>query len=358
MKIIYFTPYFPPQTEAAATRSFWFVKILKNAGHDVKILSSETLKIRLASNKSSAINRLIWENLQGIELLFKIFVSSRNLVILSSPPFFTVLWGALACILRRKEYILDIRDLYPEVLFETGLINEQKIAGKLLKLLVRNMYVRAKKIITVTEGLCDIIESYGVNRPELIMNGYDPEIFYPGNSSDKFEKFTLVFHGNLGKIQNIDTLLKVAQELEENAAVQILVAGEGPKAAEILSSKRKNIHFLGSLSHLEISRLLRKCHVGLSFRTNDRIGKESFPVKVFEYFGSGLPTILSPMGEAGETIERLGLGKQFHNEQISEMVKTILEYQYKKIDFRARDIQIYSRANQASLILNLIDQQP
>ena len=358
MKILYFTPYFSPQTEAAATRAYWFVKTLKEAGHNVRLLSGEKLRFQLASNKASALKRLIWENFLGIELFLTVFRSSRKLVILSSPPFFTVIWGAFACVLSKKDYILDVRDLYPEVLFETGLIKEQSLAGRILKFLIKKLYLRASKVITVTEGLCHMISDYGVAKPELIMNGFDPELFYPGKLSEKYEKFTLVFHGNLGRVQNIETLLKLATELEKYLEIQILIAGEGLKADQITKAKRKNIEYLGALPLKKISELLRKSHVGLSFRTDDKIGKEAFPVKVFEYFGSGIPTIMTPMGEAGDIIEKLGIGKQFHNDQIDEIVKAILDFKGKRVEVNPEDIKVYSRANQSNLILNAIDQRP
>lgn len=352
MKILYFTPFYPPQGEAAASRAYWFVKVLKEAGHSVDLLNASEFTLRPASNKDRAIVRLLKENLTGIELSFRIITSRNGMIVLSSPPFFSVLWGAIGSILSGQKYILDVRDLYPEIFFELKMIRENSLFGSIAKTLTKFIYARSHSIMTVTQGLCHEIEKYGVKSPHLVMNGYDPEIFYPGKMEEKFEKFTLVFHGTLGKVQNIETLLKVAQELESED-LEIIVAGEGPKAQDIVKANRKNIRYLGNLPYTEIPAMLRKCHVGLSFRTDDKIGKEAFPVKVFEYVGVGLPVVMAPKGEAGQIIEAQSLGKEFHNSAVKEMAETIRNYRKNTSSFKKNDA--FSRLEQAKKILTIIN---
>ena len=353
MKLFYFTPFYPPQNEAAATRSYWFIKTLETHGHQVEITTSSNLSLKLASNKDSAIIRLLKEHLVGMELFLKIFNSPAELIILSSPPFFTVCWGAFAAIIRGKRYILDVRDLYPEVFFEMGLINESSFLGRIAKYITRFIYLRSHNIMTVTDGLVSEIKKYSIHSDKITLarNGYDPERFYPG-TGEKFEKTSLVFHGTIGKAQNVETLLKLASALENDSQVEILVAGDGPKLKNILEANRKNIRYLGNLKYEEVPDLLRKCHVGLSFRTDDKIGKEAFPVKVFEYIGCGLPVILAPKGEAGDMVESDGLGFQFENNDIFGMVKVIQNIKNYKHELSSTEH--YTRSSQSLKILSLL----
>ncbi len=352
MKILYFTPYFLPLPEAAAVRSYWFVQTLKEAQHDIELITNEQLRCKLATNKDHALMRLVKENTAGIELFIRIFRSNKDLYVLSSPPFFTVVWGALACILRGSKYILDVRDLYPEVFFETKLIRENSLLGKLAKSVTAFIYRRSHHIISVTHGLINEIKKYGPEHVHLMMNGYDSSIFFRGNKTEKFPDFTLVFHGNLGKVQNIETLLKLSDALSPYPEIKIKVAGSGSKAPLIEAAKKSNIEFLGSVPYNDIPKLLRKCHVGLSFRTDDKIGREAFPVKVFEYIGSGLPIILAPKGEAGDLVEKEGFGKQFENNEISLMVTAILKM--KESDLEMKIDQNLSRQLSSKKILRLL----
>ncbi len=272
-------------------------------------------------------------------------------MILSSPPFFSVLWGALGAVISGQKYILDVRDLYPEIFFELKMIKEKSLFGWIAKKFTKALYRNAHEIMTVTQGLCREIESYGENKPHLVMNGYDPDIFFPGKSEEKFPRFTLVFHGTIGKLQNVETLLNLAKELEVDD-LDILVAGDGPKVQEIISAARSNIRYLGNLPYQEIPSILRKCHVGLSFRTDDKIGKEAFPVKVFEYVGCGLPVIMSPPGEAGSIIQSHSLGLEFQNSDVIKMAATIRQFRSAGTDIKK--FEGFSRREQAKRILNLI----
>lgn len=355
MKILYFTPYFSPQSEAAATRAFWFTKTLENAGHKLEILNGSQFFFSSPNNKERSIFRLLKENRAGLELFFRVLTNKADLVVLSTPPFFTVLWGALACYISSKKYILDVRDLYPDVFFELKLIKRESALGKLAVFFTSLLYSKAFQIISVTQNLCKEIENYGVGNANLIMNGYDSELFQPGKPEEKFEKFTLVFHGTLGKVQNIQTLLQVAKVLENDPNIHFIVAGEGPKAKELIENPVKNLSYLGNIPYNDIPALLRKSHMGLSFRTDDKIGKEAFPVKTFEYMGSALPIIMTPRCEAGDVIEHFSFGKQFNNSDIDQIVNFIRET--KTNGGKAPESHdIFSRENQSKKILELLKQ--
>ncbi|MES2528848.1 MAG: glycosyltransferase family 4 protein [Bdellovibrionota bacterium] len=352
MKILYFTPFYPPQGEAASTRAYWFVKVLKEAGHEVRVLNASEFTLRPASNKDRAIVRLLKENLTGIELFFRILTSQNDRIVLSSPPFFSIIWGAFGAIISGQKYILDVRDLYPEIFFELNIIRENSLFGWVAKNLTQFLYRGAHSVMTVTQGLCREIEKYGEKKPHLVMNGYDPDLFSPGQPEEKFARFTLVFHGTIGKLQNVETLLNLAKELDGDD-IDIIVAGDGPKVQDILSAARANIKYLGNISYQEIPALLRKCHVGLSFRTDDKIGKEAFPVKVFEFVGSGLPVIMSPPGEAGRIIQGNSQGLEFQNSEVSKMAVAIRAWKLSGIVQNFKPDQ-FSRREQAKKIFELM----
>lgn len=351
LKITLFTPYFTPDNEAAATRNYWFYQTLTQAGYNVEIISNHQLILKLANNKSHPIYRLIKEIFTGIELFLRLFIGQRDLVFFSSPPFFTSIIASLACVLQRKKFIIDVRDIYPEFFFETGLVKKDSLLGKLITEITRQYYYRSSAIISVTPQLCNLIRAYNAKNVHLIMNGYDEEIFRPNINEKKFSQFTLVFHGNLGRVQNIETLLTIADHLK-GKDIQIIVAGDGPKSAEIMQRKPSHLNFLGPIPYHEIPKLLQKCHLGLSFRTDDTIGREAFPVKIFEYIGTGLPVISTPKSEAGALIEKHHLGFQFENYEIDNIVQKILEIQ-KSIP-QTNPVKIFSRQAQSIKILDIL----
>ena len=71
------------------------------------------------------------ESLSGIELVFRLIFPNHKLIILSSPPYVTILISSLFLSLLKRKYILNIRDPYPEVFFELRFFSFNSISGKI-----------------------------------------------------------------------------------------------------------------------------------------------------------------------------------------------------------------------------------
>jgi glycosyltransferase involved in cell wall biosynthesis len=71
--------------------------------------------------------------------------------------------------------------------------------------------------------------------------------------------------------------------------------------------------------------LIESCHVGLCLRKDDKISRDSFPVKVWEYIGLGIPTIVTPKCEAGSFIQQHGCGYEFESGSAEAIIAIILE---------------------------------
>lgn len=286
----------------------------------------------------------------GIELFFRILLTEHKTVILSSPPFITIAIAHLACRLKNKKYLLDIRDIYPDVYFAQGLLKPDSLIGKIIKLLTREMYENASSVITVTPGIVEKIKLAApkVKKVELLINGFDSSIFKPNN--DKYEKFTVIFHGNMGNIQAIPTILNVAQVLEHHSDIEFIFIGNGPQAELLEKCQLKNVRYLGPKDYLAIPNLISRAHIGFSARRDDEIGADAFPVKVFEYLGVGLPVILTP--KAGVMTKLIPDGIfEFRNDEIKEMANKILELQKQKENIKiSRD---FSRQEVSRKILDL-----
>lgn len=350
--IFYFSPALPPASNAAAVRNYWFIKVLREHGHNLSVVTGEDLFFKLPSNQESAIKRLIKEAFAGLSLFFKVLFSKKDLYIFSSPPFITIMVGVLACWLRGHKYILDIRDIYPHVFFNLGLVSKDSISGKILLRITSIMFTRAHHVITVAEGLVKIIKDMSPKaKVKLIYNGYDDELFKP--SKEKFEKFTVVFHGNLGKFQRIDLLREVAEKMvTKDPEVQFKVIGYGP-GEKYLKDPPANLEFLGKMDYKDIAKYIAKCHLGISLRTDDQISRDALPVKMFEYIGVGIPVIVTPKGEAGKLVEKNKYGFQLENNE-EYLIKKI--FVIKKSDSFAinKSEENYSRKNQSAKILKVL----
>jgi len=322
-----------PKNNAAAVRNSFFIDTLIENNYNVTVFSSISNKhyktinsfFQLGSNKDSNFIRLIKELIVGIDLFFQIvFSKKQDTYIISSPPFFTIILTFFAAYIKNKNnIILDIRDIYPEVLFENKVLNKHSFIGKFLKKITLFMYKNSKKIIGVTKGLNQLILNHGIDPQKvfLITNGYDENIFKPSN--EKFTDFSLIFHGTLGKFQNIQLLKELIEYCEKyKKDLKFIVIGKGSQEHLIKNLKCNNLKYYEKVPYSEITNIISKCHIGLSFRTDDTIGTTALPVKVFEYIGTALPIIVTPPSEIGEIIERYKIGIQTNN-NITEVINAI-----------------------------------
>ena len=327
--IFYYSPSLPPASDAAAIRNYWFVKSLKEKKFQVHSVSHQgeggsLTFIKPASNKASIYTRLIMECLAGIELFLRIIFSRKDLYILSSPPFVTVVMGVIACILMRKKYILDIRDIYPEVYFELKILNPKSLFGKFFIKLTQIIYNHALFISTTSQGQKESIMPYTDTDIFVFHNGFDPNLFTP--APHRYPDFTVAFHGNLGRFQNIELLIKTTQKVyAQNPAIKFLVIGDGPGGKILKKNPLPNLIYLGPKKFLEIAHLIGKCHLGLSLRSDDLISQTAIPVKIYEYLALNMGIVVTPKGEAGEIVEKIEMGKQFHNSELNEITDYILQ---------------------------------
>ncbi len=286
--------------------------------NDAKRLENHFLKVYILNwaipcNKDKFFIRLIKELILGIELFFKLLLlKNKSYYFFTTPPFLTNFLGILATYFKKGNLIIDVRDLYPDVYVNQGLISDSSLIHKILSSFEKVNYKKAYYILCATEGLeREIKNRANKNKVFLLRNGY-ANFFKP--SSIKQEKFTVVFHGSLSKFQNIDLLIEIIKQINTlTQDIKFIIIGSGPKEVLFKKLRLDNFIFLKRLSNEETARIVNKCHLGISLRDDSRISIDSFPVKLYEYIGAGIPSIATPISEGGQIIQNLKLGFNLDN---------------------------------------------
>jgi len=117
----------------------------------------------------------------------------------------------------------------------------------------------------------------------------------------------------------------VAKQLEKlDPEIEIDVYGDGPGAELIRAYQGNNLKFHGAITHVELITKLPKYALGLSFRSDSRYDQITFPVRIYEYIGAGLPVVCAPKAQSYTSeIEVNGLGYVFTNNEPSNMAEKI-----------------------------------
>ena len=361
----YVSPYFEPANKAAAVRAVGFVDELEKKW-DVTVFTSLTnekynvisCRTSLPTNKDKYIVRILKELTFGAEQLFRIlFNDKKDIYIVTSPHFFAAALASLAIKMKGARLkILDVRDIYPEILFQFNLVPRNSLLGKCLLLLEKQMYAQYDFIVTATHGLKKRVVAVCDKEVCVIKNGFDDRIF--AESLTKYPHFTLVFHGTMGALQNVELLVELIQYCElERPHLRFLVIGNGPKDYLLRGMSCKNLTYKKDVPYSSIPLLISQAHVGISFRTDDEVSIDSLPVKIFEYIGVGIPTISTPITEAGEMLFQDSIGVQCANDlsAILSSIDSVMDSYDLCVDNIRKSKWKFTRQYQGELLIRAVN---
>ena len=372
MKIAVVTSEFPPINAAASARIGPLVKELDARGHQVSVFSSKgsvqvgnikhfESKRSVPSNKVGIFRRFFQEMRLAWDFssMLKTSLSETDGVVITSPPFFLATHIAKLVHRRKIPYIFDIRDRYPNVLFDLNIILEKSLFGKILLLREEKCYRNSVLITSVTRGIDQEIDSF--KKPHaLVQNGFDSEIFDTNKYSKKDSVFRVVYHGRFSRLHDIEALRKISLLVNEvNPKIEFLIIGPIPETEK--NQNWGNVSFAGESTRTEIPALLSKGSIGISLMKSMNSTKIAIPAKIYEYIGMGLPVVVAPEGELHDFVRTKKMGLAFKKVDIHQIAESIVKLEKDRPRYKQFQIQIHSmrdqfdRKNQSMVMADLIE---
>ncbi len=239
-----------------------------------------------------------------------------DLVMGTSPSLFQGASAWVVAVLKRRPFLLEIRDLWPEFAIEMGVL-KNPILIRLSRWLERFLYARATHILVNSPAYRDYLLEKGIPDAKIsvIPNGVDPAMFDPDARGERTrdawnlaEKFVVTYAGALGQANDIATIIGAAERLRNNSQIHFLVAGDGkerPNLEKLVQlSKLTNVTFIGSRPKAEMTDLLAASDACVATLQNIAMFRTTYPNKVFDYMAAGRPTILGIDGVIREVVEK------------------------------------------------------
>ncbi|HKY55975.1 MAG TPA: glycosyltransferase family 4 protein [Anaerolineales bacterium] len=275
----------------------------------LRAYSAETLHRsyfwRLISFASFTISS-IWTALQ---------VKHVDLVMGTTPQIFQAVSAWFVAFVRRKPFLLEVRDLWPEFAISMEVIKNPVII-RLSYWLQRFLYARATHILVNSPAYKEYIVGKGVpaKKVSFIAYGSDINMFNPcidGSSIRERlglnDKFIVLFAGTIGQAHDLYTVLRAAKRLSDDSHIQFVFFGDGKERPNLEAEAQrlglKNILFAGVCPKKEVPTVIASADVCLAILQNLEMFRTTYPNKVFDYMASARPTVLAIDGVVREVIE-------------------------------------------------------
>lgn len=341
MRILIFNQYFCTPKGSYGTRVYEFAKRWVAQGDLVTVVTSVYDRSDLRSNSFTSRHRIDDIDVRAINVplsnrdgfmrrmvtyLAYAFVSCyyavtvpTDLVVASSGPITAAIPALLARYVRRKPFIFEVRDLWPEGAIQLGLLRSTVLIF-LLRAFERLCYRSAVRVVVLSEGMAAWIrERYGSTHVEVVTNASDNmlvRLLPPLRDLPAWAvgKKLAVYAGGVGLIHNCGQLLRVAEELRSHGAddVSLVVIGDGNDRVALeeraRAHKLTNIHFLGRASKEEVFAWLQVACCALSVVNQNEFFDMASPNKIFDALAAGVPIVQDTQGWMKAVIERRQCG--------------------------------------------------
>lgn len=378
MRILFLTDNFPPEVNAPASRTFEHCREWVRAGHQVTVITGapnfpkgrlfpgyrnrpwqremldgiDVVRVwtYIAANAGFARRTLDYLSFMVTSFLAGLSQRRPDVIVGTSPQFFTncSAWLLSAC--RRRPFVFELRDLWPESIKTVGAMNDSA-ALRLLERLERFLYRRAAVVVAVTESFRRNLIARGI-APEkiaVVTNGVDLSRFQPlardPELAERFEltdRFVLGYIGTHGMAHALGTVLEAAariQALPEGATVRFVLLGDGACKQALQETAARmgldNVRFLDTVPKEDVPRYWSLLDVSIIHLRKADNFTQVIPSKLFECMGMGIPVLHGVAGESAEIVEREGVGLTFEPENAGALCEGLLRL--------ARDRALYER---------------
>src|SRR5512143_2806277 len=364
MKILLINQSFVPPDEPGHTRHFEMAQYLRGCGHEMVIVASDSnyqTGLRTVRRKGLYIEQMI----DGVRVLraysaqtlhrsyfwrvvsfFSFMLSSVwaalqvkevDLVMGTTPPIFQAVSAWVVAFVRRKPFLLEVRDLWPEFAISMGVIRNPAVIA-LAHWLEGFLYARATHILVNSPAYKEYLVGKGVPEKKItfIAYGTDIDMFNPGVDGSSVreklgwkDKFVVLYAGAMGQAHDLYTVLRAAQRLKEEAHIRFAFFGAGKERANLEAEAQrlglKNVLFAGTCPKKEMPAVIAAADVCLAILQNLQMFRTTYPNKVFDYMASARPTVLVIDGVVRQVIEASGGGVFVEPGNDELLAKTILE---------------------------------
>lgn len=367
MHILFLTDNFPPEGNAPASRTYEHGVRWVKAGCQVTVITGAPnfpegkvysgyknswysreeidgiqvirVKTYITANEGFVKRILDYMSFMIASFFVGLFIKKIDVIVATSPQFFTAISGWLLSVLKWKPFVFELRDIWPASIAAVGAMR-RSIIIRIFEKIEIFLYQRADLIVSVTHSFKKELVSRGVagEKIAVVRNGVALSLYQPKQKNpdlskelDLNNKFVVGYLGTHGMAHALDSVLDCAEMMLTCHDIIFLFVGGGAYKSELNATvSQRSLSNVISLSRQEKHTMpdyWSLVDISLISLKDAELFKTVIPSKIFESMGMGKAMIFSgPEGEASEIILESDSGVIVEPENPEALKNAILDF--------------------------------
>lgn len=348
MKILIVSQWFEPE---AHYKGLVFAKALRDRGHDIEVVTGfpnypggtlypgytirpyqrevmDGITVHRAplypSHDGSSVKRALnYTTFAASSAIGTMLRTRPDVTYVYTPPATAALGPYALRKLRGVPYVLDIQDLWPDTLSATGMVNSPRLLAAIGGW-TRLSFNGAARIAVLSPGFRDRLIARGIasDKIRVIPNwSYEPAPVTapsppPPDWPTRDGSFDVLFAGNMGLAQGLDTVIDAAKILHQRSVrARFVMIGSGLDldrlARRAMEENVGNMIFLARRPAEAMAAAFDAADALLVHLRDDPLFAITIPSKTQSYLLAGKPILMGVRGDASNLVDQAGAGLSF-----------------------------------------------
>ena len=252
-----------------------------------------------------------------------LFLPQCDVIYVWHPPLTVGVAAWIVGMLRRVPFVYDVQDIWPDGAVLVGMLKEGWVT-RMMGRLEHFVYKRAHHVFVVTAGARENLLAKGVppEKVSVMPHWVDEGLFASASEEDRRrvrdqhgwkDRFIVMFAGNIGMVQGLDTVVDAAELLAEPQGVGIVIVGDGadkPRLIELVQSKglEDRVQFVDRRPMEAMPALLTAADALLVHLKTPELARYAIPTKTLAYMAAGRPILMAGEGAAADLVSEANAG--------------------------------------------------
>lgn len=255
------------------------------------------------------------------------------ILVFAPSPITQVIPAILLKWLKKAKLALWVQDLWPESLSATGFVKNPLLLNA-VGWMVKAVYRHCDTLLVQSRAFIEPVARYAAREKiQYYPNSMDARpqaasIPIPQDLSDLLEQhFCVVFAGNLGTAQALETIVHAATHLRDDPDIRLVLVGSGSRLAWLQAQKQAcgldNLVLPGRFPMEAMPQVFERSSVLLVSLNDEAVFSQTIPSKVQSYLAAGRPIIACMNGEGARVVCEANAGFVSPAEQVLPLVANI-----------------------------------